>query len=91
MTDSPRHRPLLPVAIALTAALLYGAVLPSLELRAQTPTSQSATERRFAVVSIRPNTWTAEDMSRAMVTAAQRGDPVPSLRFQVRSHLRGAP
>ena len=77
MTDSPRHRPLLPVSIALTTGLLCGAVPLTLHLRAQTPTSQSATERRFAVVSIRPNTWTAEDMSRAMVTSAQRGDPVP--------------
>lgn len=77
MTAASRHRPLLPVAIALMAALLGGAVLPSVNLLAQTPTSPSAAERRFAVVSIKPNTWTPDQIGQAVVTAAQRGEPMP--------------
>ena len=77
MTASLRHRPPVSVAIASAAALPCLAVFPSLDLRAQTTAPQTTAGRRFAVVSIRPNTWTPEEMGRAMVSAAQKGDPAP--------------
>jgi len=77
MTASLRHRPPVSVAIASMAALLGLAVFPSPYLRAQTTAPQLTAGRRFAVVSIRPNTWTPDEMGRAIVSAAQKGDPVP--------------
>ena len=77
MTSPLRHRRLMSAALALTTPVLCLAVLASSNLRAQAPTSPSTTERRFAVVSIKSNTWTPDQIGREFEAAAQRGESIP--------------